>query len=195
MFKPYCRFNIYIVFNNMHSGLPLMRKLPALQPESPSTHTETEVSDASCQAGDYQPLATHRRDLTGRPRPLSLTPFGHRAAAISPEVPDYIAALPSQSPLQRVSALISSPGRRLRASVEPPNLPKKQPVSTHRLQRCLYPRFNPILLDVEGFNPRHRTRSRWLSMRGSPHFCLIKPLAAHSAHRRIGTIRTHSPLA
>lgn len=177
----------------MHSGARVLTPTVP-QPESSYLHTETEVSDASCQAGDYLPVRPYRRDLAGRPRPLSLTPFGHRKTAISPVVPDYISALPSESPLQRVSALISSPVRPIRVSVETSVFPKKQPVSTPRLQRCLHPRFNPVLLDVEGFNPRHRTRSRWLSMRGSPQFCLLAPLG-HRIHRREKTIRLRVPLA
>ena len=168
----------------MHKGLHVQTpsgKLPTLQSESPYTHTETDVSDASCQAGDYPPLRSYRQDVGRRPRPLSLTPCGHRRDTVSPEIPDYISALRNDTPLQRVSAIISSPVRPLRNSFEMPALPKKLPLSTYRLQRCLYPRSTP--LNVQGFNPRHRNRSRWLSMRGSPHFCLITPVAPSTLHR------------
>lgn len=186
-----------LFYNNMHSGpkvLTSTQQLSALQPASPPLHTETEVSDASCQAEDCPPIRPYRRNLAGRPRPLSLTPFGHRKIAVSPEMPDYVAALPSGSPMQRVCALINSPRRRIQASIETPVFPKKQPVSTPRLQRCLYPRFNPVLPDIEGFNLHTRTRSRWLSMRGSPQFCLLAPLH-HRVHRRERTMRQRKPLA
>lgn len=183
-------FHIYM-YGELSVSTP-RQFLPSIQPRSPYTPCDTETSDACCQAGATEFVSPRRPNPKARHRPVSFTPIEKRLNTVTPER-QYNSPLPAtHTPRRKAPAQISSPIRRLRASFDT-TTPTQKMSAFRRVQRCLAPRFNPLCLDVQGFNPGQRVRSRWLSLRGSPHFNLTPSLGSgrHVLHPR--QLLTRSP--